>query len=182
MLDDRDGVVAFKAALALAWLGDDSGVPVLLWALSNRDLCFLALQALADLGSPRALPELKRFFSRRFLHVLERLQASAALHRAGDSEGTTYLRGRLGSSHPEERGLALELWGRLKMPDALDLLLGVASDPQDAQRLDAVRGLLQLGDRRALELLDRIAADPSDPELAELAGEAAAVLREDPER
>ena len=86
LLEDDDWVVRFKAALALAWMGADCGLPLLVEALSQLDLCFMALQALAELGSDKALPGLRAFFKRRFLHPLERLQAAAALHRCGDEQ------------------------------------------------------------------------------------------------
>ncbi len=165
-LADDDWVVRFKAARALAWMGDDAGAALLAEALAQRDLCFMALQALAALGSPTSRPALQRFFHRRFLHPLERMQAAAALVRCGDESAADWLALRLESRRPEERGFALELWGRLARPDARQRLEAVLADPADPQRLDAVRGLAQLGDRAALDLLRRVAAEPGDAELA----------------
>jgi HEAT repeat protein len=178
LLEDPDVIVRFKAAMALAWLERDQGVPVLVWALGRKELCFMALEALAEIGSPAALPEIRRFFSRWHLHPLERLQAAAALHRCGDDAGTDFLRTKLGSSRPEERGFALELWGKLRMPGALDLLHEVLTDPNDPQRMDAARGLGHLGDPRSLPLLDRLSRQQEDPDLADVAEAAATAIRE----
>ncbi len=177
-LADQDWVVRFKAAGALAWMGDDTGVEVLAEALAQRELCFMALQALAALGSPTSRPALDRFFQRRFLHPLERMQAAAALVRCGDESAADWLARRLESRRAEERGFALELWGRLARPDARQRLEAVLADPTDPHRLDAVRGLAQLGDRAALDLLRRVAAEPDDAELAAEARAAAEWLED----
>ena len=166
LLEDVDWVVRFKAACALAWAGDDAGGPVLIEALPQRELCFMALQALSALGSDKARPGLEAFFRRRFLHPLERLQAAAALVRCGDPDAAAFIEEKMNTGQPEERGFALELWGRLGLPGALDKLQGVLVDPQHPHRLDAVRGLAELGDGRAKNLLGRIAQDPDDLELA----------------
>ncbi len=174
MLDDRDWVVRFKAASALAWLGDESGVEILLDGLRQRDLCFMALQSLTELGSAEALDGIKAFSRRRFLHPLERLQAAAAMVRCGDESSLAYIENRIESSKPEERGLALELLGRLDVQGALDRLQGVLADPADPQRLDALRGLAALDDRRAEPLIERVAGESDDKQLAK---EAQSVLK-----
>jgi HEAT repeat protein len=179
LLRDRDGVVAFKAAQALAFLGDAGGVSVLVWALRTPDLCFASLQALTEVAAPEAREPLQRFFSRPFLHPLERMQAAAALHRLGVEPATRYLCSCLESTRPEVRGFALELWGRMRMPEALERLVRILEDPTDPHRLDAVRGLGQLGDPRALPALRRVAASGEDPELSELARAAADGMREE---
>jgi HEAT repeat protein len=177
LLEDPDVIVRFKVAVALAYLGDDRGVEALVWALSRTELCFAALQALTCLGSPESLPAVKRFFKRLFLHRLERMQAAAVLHRCGDEEGREFLEGKLHSGRPEERGFALELWGRLKMPGAFELLIKVLQDPDDAHHLDAARGLGHLGDTRGMEVLERCTKQKRDPELAEVAQEAVEMIR-----
>lgn len=177
LLGDPDGVVRFKAACALADWGDNRGLPVLIGALSDRELSFIACQALFALGAPEAAPELKRFFGRRFLHPIERLQAAAALFRCGEQSALDFIRERLSSHRPDERGMAIELWGRLRQPGARSLLENVLADPNDAQRLDAVRALELLNDPRSLTLLERVAADPQDEQLAEAARAAVDAIR-----
>jgi HEAT repeat protein len=177
LLDDPDVIVRFKVAVALAYLGDDRGVEALLWALSRTELCFAALQALTALGSPESLVTVRRFFKRLFLHRLERMQAAAVLHRCGDAEGTEFLKEKLDSSRPEERGFALELWGRLNMPGAYELLRRVLKDPGDPHHLDAARGLGHLGDTRALEMLEELSQQKQDAELAAVAREAVEMIR-----
>lgn len=177
LLEDPDVIVRFKVAVALAYLGDDRGLEALIWALSRTELCFAALQALTRLGSPESLPAVRKFFKRMFLHRLERMQAAAVLHRCGDEEGTKFLEERLKSKRPEERGFALELWGRLKMPGAYELLIGVLEDPDDAHHLDAARGLGHLGDTRGLEILEKLAEQQRDLELAAVARQAVEMIR-----
>ncbi len=166
LLEDRDWVVRFKAASALAWLGDESGVEVLLDALRQRDLCFMALQSLTELGSAAALEGIRNFSKRRFLHPLERLQAAAAMFSSGDESSLLYIEQRTLSSKPEERGLALELLGRLSAAGALDRLQAVLANPDDPQRMDALRGLAALDDRKAQPLLERVASEQEDEQLA----------------
>ncbi len=178
LLDDEDVIVRFKAACALAWLGDERGLDALLWALGRIEFCFAALEALTEIGARGSHDALKRFFGRWHLHPLERLQAAAALHSCGDEQGTNFVTACLDSKKPEERGLALELWGRLKMPAALDVLQGVLSNPDDTHRLDAARGLAHLGDARSLPLLERLARQREDPLLAEVAAAAAETVRQ----
>jgi HEAT repeat protein len=177
LLEDPDVIVRFKTAVALAYLGNDRGVEALVWALSRTELCFAALQALTKLGSAESLPAVKKFFKRVFLHRLERMQAAAVLHRCGDEEGTKFLEDKLNSSKPEERGFALELWGRLKMPGAYELLTRVLEDPADPHHLDAARGLGHLGDTRGLEMLEGLSRQKHDPELAAVAQEAVEMIR-----
>ncbi|NMB76121.1 MAG: HEAT repeat domain-containing protein [Myxococcales bacterium] len=172
LLSDPDPISAFRAAVALSVLGDDAGVEVLVWALDKRDLCFEALRGLTRLAAPAALEPVQRFFARRWLHPLERLQAAAALHVMGDASGTAHLERCQTSTRAEERGFALELAGALRLPGALELLRGVLEDERDIHRLDAARGLSLLGDARAIPVLERTARDPSDPELAALAQQA----------
>jgi HEAT repeat protein len=119
----------------------------------------------------------RRFFKRWHLHPLERVQAAATLHSMGDEEGTRFLRESLTSPRPEARGFALELSGKLKLPGALDLLQGVLADPEDPHHLDAVRGLGHLGDQRSLPTLDRLAKQRGDPQLADVALQAAEQIR-----
>ncbi|HOX46294.1 MAG TPA: HEAT repeat domain-containing protein [Myxococcota bacterium] len=175
---DTDPVVAFRAGAALAWRGDARGLAALLWGLSKPDLCFMALDALTELGAPEAREPLLQFFRRRFIHPLERLQAAAALQRLGAPEGAEHLARCLESRRPEERGFALELSGRLRLPGALERLQTTLADPRHPHRLDAARGLGLLGDARALPSLERAARDGADPELAEVAAQAVALLRE----
>ncbi len=178
LLKDQDSVVAFKAAIGLAQLGDDRGVDLLLSGLRSADLRSFALDALIDLGPEAARDRLKKFMGRLFLHPLERMQAAAALARAGDPAGSTYLEDRLKSKRPEERGFALELWGRLSMPEAYKKLMAVFVDESDPHRLDALRGLVHLNDSRALDVFEQVGTETSDPELAAEARWAAEVLRE----
>lgn len=178
MLDDGDWVVRFKAASALAWLKDESGVEILLDALRQKDLCFMALQSLTELGSGEALEGIRAFSKRRFLHPLERLQAAAAVVRCGDESSLKYIEQCCQSEKPEERGLALELLGRLAAPGALDRLQAVLADPQDPLRLDALRGLAALDDRRAQALLERVAGEPEDKQLAAEAESVLEIWRE----
>lgn len=177
LLDDPDPVVRFKVACALAEWHDDRGLPLLIGALAVRDLCFMALEALLILGAPEAVPELKRFFSRRFLHPIERLQAAAALFCCGEPSALDFIRERLTSRRPDERGMAIELWGRLNQPGARELLESILTDPNDAQRLDAVRALEMLNDPRSLALLERVAAEKQDEQLAEAARAAVDTIR-----
>ncbi len=181
LLQDEDPVVRFKAACSLARLGSDQGAESLCWALRRVDLCFMSLEAMTDLGSAAVLEPLLQFFHRWRLHPLEKLQAAAALHRMGEAEGSDFLRQSLESPRPEERGFAIELWGRVAMPGALGFLQGIVDTEHDPHRVDAVRGLAHLRDRRALPTLERAARQREDSLLAQLAAEAMADIGAGPE-
>jgi len=178
MQQDPDVMVRFKSARELAWLGDDRGLEALAWGLDRKELCFLSLESLTRLGTPSVLPVVQRFFKKWFLHPLEKIQAAAAMVRCGDDEGRVYLEKCLESPKPEERGFALEQWGKLKLSGALDLLQGVLSDEHDPHRLDAARGLGHLGDTRSLSLLERVSRQQDDELLAQTAREAAEAVRD----
>lgn len=178
LLEDEDPVVRFKVAVALAAQGDGRGLEDLLWGLRKPDLCFISLDALLQLAEPACLPAVSRFFRRRMIHPLEKLQAAAVLHRLGRAEGTACLEQGLHDRRADVRGLSLELWGRLHLPGALSLLQGVLADTAETHRLDAVRGLAWLADRRALPLLRRVAGQQQDRLLAEEAAAAVVALEE----
>jgi HEAT repeat protein len=173
LLKDSDVIVRYKAALALAWLGREDGLDVLVWAMGRQEFCFDALDALAELGSIEVLEDVRQFFNRWHLHPLERMQAAAVLHCLGDETGTRHISDCLDSAKPEEKGFAIELWGRLKMPKAYEFLVEIVDDPNHQHRLDAVRGLAQLGDRRCLAILERIGRQSDDEILAQEASSAA---------
>ena len=78
LLKDRDSVVAFKAAIGLAQLGDARGVELLLSGLRSADLRSFALDALIGLGPESARGQLKKFMGRFFIQPIERNQAAAA--------------------------------------------------------------------------------------------------------
>ncbi len=177
LLEDADPVVRFKSAVVLARRGDGRGVPAILWGLERTELCALALDALLFLESPPVRQQLKRFFRRWRLHPIERALAAGVLHRCGDEEETRHLERCLRSSRPEERGMAIELYGRLELPGALDVLQDILSNPHETHRLDAARGLIWLADKRSLPLLRRLARE-DDAELAYLAREAMAAIEE----
>lgn len=172
LLKDPDWVICFKAACALAWVGDTAGLEILTKALTQRDLCFIALQALYQLGAPESLPALRSFYARRFINPLERMQAAAAMVRAGDDHLVGWIESGVNSKRAEERGFALELIGRLGLSGAFEKLKQTVLDQKSPHRLDAFRGLYQLEDSRCLTLFEQLADDQDDPELAFEAGQA----------
>jgi hypothetical protein len=63
------------------------------------------------------------------------------------------------------------------MPGAYETLINVLEDPDDPHHLDAARGLGHLGDTRGLEMLEKLAAQQRDLELAAVAKEALEMIR-----
>jgi HEAT repeat protein len=153
MLEDPIPEIRFEAARGIASLKHSAGLEILVDALDNDRLRFRALGALAELGDTKALPAVKRLFSRWLLPAFERTQAAGVLAQWGDTEAMEYLLKRTQKRWSTDRALAVELCGEVKAPGALERLRTVLEDPKDPCRGAAARGLGRLGAAEALPWL-----------------------------
>lgn len=145
-LEDELLAVRFEAARGMVALKHSAGVDVLLKALDDPELRFRAAAALARLGDRSVLPQLKKAFSAWFLPAFERTQLAGALAVLGDAGGVAHLFKRAGKRWSVDRAMALELLGEVRAMGAKERLLEVLGDPSDPSRGAAARGLGRLQD------------------------------------
>lgn len=145
-LEDELLSVRFEAARGMVELRHPAGREVLLLALEHPELRFRAAAALARLGDPSAVPSLKRVFSGWFLPPFERTQLAGALALLGDADGLAHLFKRAGKRWSVDRNMAIELLGEVGAGGARERLLEILRDPADPSRGAAARGLGHLED------------------------------------
>ena len=162
-LEDPVFEVRFEAARGMAALKHPAGLEVLVEGLEEELLRFRALGALAELGDDRALPAVRRLFHRLLLPAFDRTQAAGVLAKLGDPDGAQWLLKRTVRRRfnwAQDRALAVELCGEVKLPGALERLHAIVSDPKDDCRGAAARGLGRLGDPKALPWLLALLDEP----------------------
>ncbi|MBS2032773.1 MAG: HEAT repeat domain-containing protein [Deltaproteobacteria bacterium] len=146
-LSDSDAQVQFEAALGLAALNDRSGVQILLAGVDDKVRRFFALGALARLGEERAREPAQRILSKRlFMSDFERTQAAGLLAKLGSDDGKAYLLDRIRRARADDRGLAMEVCGELKLKDAVAPLREAMADKRELFRGTAARSLGLLRD------------------------------------
>lgn len=163
-LDDEDEVARFEAAYALAVLGDDRGLELLVSALGETKRRLDACEALRRLGSPRAVPALERLAGRLLLGWADRLTALATLYAVGArSPAAEKILERTFARNREERTYALALLGTHHILEGSGRLAEVAAAPRDPLRDTAVRALGELGVEEALPVLVAVVEEESAP-------------------
>ncbi len=145
-LDDSVQSVRFEAARGMVALKHPAGLEVLVAALDDVDLRFRAAAALAQLGDRAAVPALKRVFEKWLLPPFDRTQLAGALAQLGEAAGVEHLFKRAGKKWSVDRAMAIELLGEVKAPKARERLVDILNDPKDPCRGAAARGLGRLGD------------------------------------
>lgn len=148
-LQDPALSVRFEAARGMASLKHTAGLEVLVEALDDPDLRFRAASALAQLGDKSAIPALKKAFSSWFVPPFDKTQLAGALAALGDADGVAHLFKRAGKKWTMDRSMAVELLGEVKAPGALTRLLEILANPDDPARGAAARALGRLGDPAA---------------------------------
>ena len=162
-LEDPIFEIRFEAARGMAALKHPAGLDVLVEALDEELLRFRALGALAELGDARALPAVQRLFRRWLLPGFERTQAAGVLAKLGDAGAATWLLERARRrwwNWAQDRALAVELCGEVKVPGAIERLHTIVSDKKDDCRGAAARGLGRLGNPKALSWLLALLDEP----------------------
>ena len=145
-LTDELPAVRFEAARGMVSLKHSAGLEVLLASLEDAELRFRAAAALAQLGDRAAVPKLRRVFQGWFLPPFDRTQIAGALAQLGDEEGIAHLYKRAGKRWSLDRAMAVELLGEVRAPGAKVRLLEILNDVKDSCRGAAGRGLGRLGD------------------------------------
>lgn len=164
-LQDPALTVRFEAARGMVALQHTAGLEVLLEALQDTDLRFRAASALAQLGNKEAIPALKRAFSSWFVPAFDKTQLAGALAALGEAEGVAHLFKRAGRKWTMDRPMAVELLGAVKAPGALPRLLEILKDADDPARGTAARSLGRLGDPAAEGPLGELLASNASDDL-----------------
>lgn len=143
-LDDEDRDTAFEASFALASLGDERGLPLLVAALGDPRRRFDACEGLRRLKSRAAVPELRRISKKLLLSWPERLTVHATLYTLGERDAAEFLIGRTRAWSREERGLALALIGSHGVAEGREVLERIAADVRDPLQETAAHALNEL--------------------------------------
>ena len=159
-LQDESFPVRFEAARGMAELKHSSGLEVLCEALDDQDLRFRAASALAKLGDPAALPALRKVYERWILNPFDRTQIAGAMVKLGDQSALEHLFKRARKSSSPERAMAVELLGEVQAPGAKELLVGLLENPKDLAWGAAARSLGRLKDPSCLAPLEKALALP----------------------
>ncbi len=164
--------VRFEAACALAATGDERGLDVLHQALDVPNARFQALSALQKLSNRRAFEPVQKLFRKFFISGYDRTGAAGVLARLGDEEARSWLVRRVGKRRGDDRGLAIEIAGELRLMGAIDALVETLRDRTDDFRGAAARALGMMGDERLREMLVALlSAEDEDPETRKDAAE-----------
>jgi len=164
LLDDREVMVRFEAAVALAEAHDYRATPLLLGAMRSKAVRLDAIRALGTMGDPSAIEPLKTFMRRWLLPWADRLQAAAALCALGENGGADYLASKLASHKRAERAASIHFIGESRHPEARLRLEKLLADTTDPMRDVAVRALGLLADPTSRSALEA-ARDSADEEL-----------------
>lgn len=141
LVGDPEFGVRFWAAVALSEAGEAAGYDVLVEGLSTQYTRFEALQGLRRLGDRRAEAPVRKVFGKWFLPALDRIAAAGVLASFGDAEAKERLLKELGRRRSDVRGLAMEVVGELKLPEAAAALEAIFRDPDDPDRGSAAIAL-----------------------------------------
>jgi len=164
-LQDEDPDTRFECAFALANLGDDAGLEILVAALNGARRRLDALEGMRRLGSPRPIEALEKLAGKFFIGWPERLTVFATLCALGEDGYADKLIERvLKARNRQERALALGLIGSHHVEQGFDVALELARTDGPLQAT-AVRVLGDLGDRRSQPVLQKIAEENADEEL-----------------
>ncbi|RMG21037.1 MAG: hypothetical protein D6729_01675 [Deltaproteobacteria bacterium] len=153
------------AACALAVRHDATGFDALVEGLRDPNLRYPCLEAMRHLGDPRALPHARKVRRRPFVSRFDRTQAAGVLAKLGEAEGVEHILRRLRRRFlDDDRGLACELAGELRMREAVGALEPIASDPRDLFRGAALKALMRIDPEAWEGPLLRIVRDEAEDE------------------
>ena len=158
-LEDEDAQTRFEAAFALASIGDDSGLELLVAALSSSRRRLDACEALYRLKSEEAIGALEQTARRIFVGWPERLTLWATLYSLGRTDFAASLIDRVGARSRQERALALGLIDKHAVVEAAPAVRQVASTRKDPLQGTAIRALGGLGQAEDAAMLWNVASD-----------------------
>jgi HEAT repeat protein len=167
---------AALAARLLGEIGDRRATAALAAALSSPEsaaVALVAIDALARLGDPAAVPALARAAGAPQADL--RLRAFAALRALADPRGVALVEGGLSDPDPRVRAAAADLAGALAARGSALLLVDRLGDGDSAARAAAARALARTGGASPARMLAALAATKGavrDPPELEALGDA----------
>jgi HEAT repeat protein len=169
-LRSEDSRRRLDAVHAVASRRDSEAAESLQWAAasdSDPSVIEAATEALARMATPEAVAALLRLSSDRRL----RDRVIAQISRLGPSH-LRWIAAGLSSPQLETRRSVVEALGRMKHPEASEIIGKALDDDRPEVRLEAVRALRRLGSLAVERKLLQIAHGDPDPGVREAAGEA----------
>lgn len=157
-LSDENWYVRGEAARALARLGDKSASQLLLPLLKDQSwfVRCAALEAIASLGEPPDTQILRDLMNSPDAYVRARAAATVTV---GDSAGVALIQA-LGDGDPLVRRTAASALGELKASNAVEALLKLLKDDDDASvRKASAIALGRIGDKSAASAVQGAAAE-----------------------
>ena len=158
-LEDEDSHTRFEVSFALASLGNEQGLPLLLAETNSSRRRLDALEGIRRLGDPSALETLRTLSTRFFLGWPERLTVYATMYTLGAKEAADYMLERAQTRNKSERSLAIGLIGTHQVKEAFSLLESMALDHTHKFQLNAVHAMGELRDSRVPGLLEAVLAN-----------------------
>jgi len=157
-LTSNEETMRFAAARALAGKKDSTALPALEWAMDQDHLRQESLTAMMALGDAAAVPAIGELFEGERLSMFDKTMAAAALARFNDPRGAAHLIARIEDT-ADDRPIAAEWAGRLRIKDAAPALFALADEEGDPARGAALRALGRLQADGAWEKLRAFAED-----------------------
>ncbi|MCP2728736.1 HEAT repeat domain-containing protein [Limnofasciculus baicalensis] len=159
-LRDCSSNIRSKAAYTLGFIADEAVVPELISYLQcvsdkSDDECWSVIDALGEIGSKKAIPELHRFLAKSNSYLKEK--AIFALGKIGDESVIPDLIHILQTSNLDSKGTAIEILGKMQAEPAIPYFLDILeNDPYVRSRNDIAGVLGGFQRERAAHILPHL--------------------------
>ena len=144
-LRDCSSNIRSKAAYTLGLIADEAVVPELISYLqcvseTSDEECWSVIDALGEIGSKKAIPELHRFLSKSSGYLKE--EAIFALGKMGDKSVILDLIHILQTSSLGSKGRAIEILGKMQAEPAITYFLGILENEPYVRHRNNIGGVL----------------------------------------
>lgn|GEM_PF-6312622 len=143
-LRDFSSKVRSKAAYTLGFIADDAVVPELISyfqciSKTSDDECWSVIDALGNIGSKNAIPELHRFLAKSSGFLKE--TAIFALGKLGDKSVIPALLHMLKTSDLGNKGTAIEVLGKMQAESAIPYFIDILENEPYVRRRNNIAGV-----------------------------------------
>ena len=144
-LRDCSSKIRSKAAYTLGFIADEAVVPELISYLqwvseTSDDECWSVIDALGEIGSKKAIPELHRFLAKSNGYLKEK--AIFALGKIGDESVIPDLIHILKTSSLDSKGTAIEILRKMQAEPAIPYFLGILENEPYVRSRNDIAGVL----------------------------------------